>query len=143
MGAVRALPSAASVRLTDTVAAFLDTITVANTRGYVIGLDRMVRDFGADLNVRLLDPARAETAPDPAEVDMPEDPHEAELRHNAARLLTGAWVAGQLTAIPPRAWPEDFPRHRLAVAARAQIQGEIDENLDQPGECQGAEGGSR
>lgn len=60
MGNVRAFPApAASVRLADAVTAFLNTITVANTRrGYAIPLNRMVRDFGADSNVALLDPDR-------------------------------------------------------------------------------------
>lgn len=60
MGTVRALPTpAASVRLADAVAAFLDTITVVNTRrGYATALNRMVRDFGADANVKLLAPDR-------------------------------------------------------------------------------------
>lgn len=60
MGTVRTLPvPAASVRLADAVATFLDTIAVANTRrGYAVPLDRMVRDFGADTNVAQLDPDR-------------------------------------------------------------------------------------
>jgi integrase/recombinase XerC/integrase/recombinase XerD len=59
MGTLRALPPAAGVRLADAVAAFLDTITVVNTRrGYAIALNRMVTDFGADTNVKLLDPDR-------------------------------------------------------------------------------------
>ncbi len=49
MGTERAFSSsAASVRLADVVAAFLDTITVANTRPYAIPLNRMVRDIGPD-----------------------------------------------------------------------------------------------
>ncbi|MBE3012766.1 hypothetical protein IL992_26790 [Microbispora sp. NEAU-D428] len=60
MATVRTLPvPAASVRLADAVATFLDTIAVANTRrGYEVPLDRMVRDFGADTNVAQLDPDR-------------------------------------------------------------------------------------
>ncbi|WP_197672072.1 hypothetical protein [Alloactinosynnema sp. L-07] len=43
------------------MAAFLDTIMVASTRrGYAIALGRMVRDFGADANVWLLNPDRVE-----------------------------------------------------------------------------------
>jgi integrase/recombinase XerC/integrase/recombinase XerD len=38
---------------------FLSTITVDNTRrGYAVALDRLVRDFGADTDVALLDPDR-------------------------------------------------------------------------------------
>jgi integrase/recombinase XerC/integrase/recombinase XerD len=60
MGTVRAFPSSsASVRLADAVVAFLDTITVPNTRrGYAIPLHRMVRDFKPDTNVAALDPAQ-------------------------------------------------------------------------------------
>lgn len=59
MGTLRALPPVAGVRLADAVAAFLDTITVVNTRrGYAVPLSRMVRDFGADSNVGQLDPDR-------------------------------------------------------------------------------------
>jgi integrase len=60
MGTVRTLPSAVgSARLADAVLTFLDTIAVVNTRrGYAIPLNRMVRDFGADANVALLDPDR-------------------------------------------------------------------------------------
>ena len=47
------------VRLADASKAFLSTISVANTRrGYAVVLDRLVRDFGADGNVALLDPDR-------------------------------------------------------------------------------------
>ncbi len=58
---MRTLPvPAASVRLADAVATFLDTIAVANTRrGYAVPLDRTVRDFGADTHVAQLDPDRA------------------------------------------------------------------------------------
>ncbi len=47
------------MRLADAVSTFLDTISVANTRrGYATTVNRMVRDFGADANVALLDPDR-------------------------------------------------------------------------------------
>ncbi len=47
------------MRLADAVAVFLGTIAVANTRrGYAIPLERMVRDFGADTDVAVLDPDR-------------------------------------------------------------------------------------
>lgn len=47
------------VRLADASKVFLGTISVANTRrGYAVGLDRLVRGFGADGNVALLDPDR-------------------------------------------------------------------------------------
>jgi integrase len=47
------------VRLADASKVFLGTISVANTRrGYAVVLDRLVRDFGADGNVALLDPDR-------------------------------------------------------------------------------------
>lgn len=57
---VRALPTpAGSARLADAAAAFLDTISVANTRrSYATALNRMVRDFGADTNVAMLSPDR-------------------------------------------------------------------------------------
>ncbi|WP_328404854.1 tyrosine-type recombinase/integrase [Nocardia sp. NBC_00403] len=60
MGAVRTLPTvAAGVRLADGVKMYLDTIPVDNTRrGYGAALDRLVRDFGADTDVALLDPDR-------------------------------------------------------------------------------------
>ncbi|MGH3862736.1 hypothetical protein [Actinokineospora sp.] len=97
-------------------------------------LGLLLTDFN-DLAARMI----AETEPDTAEVEIPTDPHEAaEWRRNAARLLAGAWVASQLTAnVPPRAWPEDFPLLCLTVAARAQVQHEIDEDLDHLGEDQG------
>jgi integrase/recombinase XerC/integrase/recombinase XerD len=45
--------------LADAVRIFLGTITVENTRrGYAAALDRLVRDFGADADVALLDPDR-------------------------------------------------------------------------------------
>ncbi|MFV9458055.1 tyrosine-type recombinase/integrase [Rhodococcus sp. NM-2] len=47
------------MRLADAVAVFLGTISVANTRrGYAAALDRLMRDFGPDTNVALLDPDR-------------------------------------------------------------------------------------
>lgn len=50
---------AAGVRLADAAKMFLGTITVDNTRrGYTAALDRLVRDFGADTDVALLDPDR-------------------------------------------------------------------------------------
>jgi site-specific recombinase XerC len=60
MGAVRTVPTpTAGVRLADAAKVFLGTIPVANTRrGYAVVLDRLVRDFGADGNVALLDPDR-------------------------------------------------------------------------------------
>jgi hypothetical protein len=60
MGAVRTLPTvAAGVRLADAAKMFLGTIAVDNTRrGYTAALDRLVRDFGADTDVALLDPDR-------------------------------------------------------------------------------------
>ena len=60
MGTVRTLPTpTAGVRLADAAKVFLGTIPVANTRrGYAVVLDRLVRDFGADGNVALLDPDR-------------------------------------------------------------------------------------
>ena len=60
MGTVRTLPTpTAGVRLADAAKVFLGTIPVANTRrGYAVVLDRLVRDFGADGNVALLDPGR-------------------------------------------------------------------------------------
>lgn len=59
-GTVRKLPAPLSgVRLADAVTAFLGTIAAPNTRrGYAAALNRMVRDFGADTNVALLDPDR-------------------------------------------------------------------------------------
>ncbi|WP_405180983.1 site-specific integrase [Nocardia sp. NBC_01377] len=45
--------------MADAAKMFLDTITVANTRrGYAAAVDRLVRDFGADTDVALLDPER-------------------------------------------------------------------------------------
>jgi integrase/recombinase XerC/integrase/recombinase XerD len=60
MGAVRTLPTvAAGVRLADAVKVYLATIPAVNTRrGYAVALDRLVRDFGADGDVALLDPDR-------------------------------------------------------------------------------------
>ena len=59
MGTVRTLPTPTGVRLVDAAKVFLGTIPVANTRrGYAVVLDRLVRDFGADGNVALLDPDR-------------------------------------------------------------------------------------
>ena len=60
MGTVRTLPTpTAGVRLADAAKVFLGTIPVVNTRrGYAVVLDRLVRDFGADGNVALLDPDR-------------------------------------------------------------------------------------
>ena len=60
MGTVRTLPTpTAGVRLADAAKVFLGTISVATTRrGYAVVLDRLVRDFGADGNVALLDPDR-------------------------------------------------------------------------------------
>lgn len=60
MGTVRTLPTpTAGVRLADAAKVFLGMIPVANTRrGYAVVLDRLVRDFGADGNVALLDPDR-------------------------------------------------------------------------------------
>jgi site-specific recombinase XerD len=57
MGTVRSLPiPVTGVRLADAVKVFLDTIPAANTRrGYGIVLNRLVRDFGADTNVALLE----------------------------------------------------------------------------------------
>lgn len=41
-------------------------------------------------------------------------------------------LVDELTAnVPPPAWPEDFPAMCLTVVARAQVQHEIDEDLDQ------------
>jgi hypothetical protein len=58
MGTVRALPmSAARVRLADAVTVFLATIVVDDTRrSYAAALNWLVRDFGADTDVALLDP---------------------------------------------------------------------------------------
>jgi site-specific recombinase XerD len=60
VGSVSALPArAAGVRLADAVRIFLGTIVTANTRrAYASALDRMVRDFGADGDVGLLNPDR-------------------------------------------------------------------------------------
>src|SRR5664279_5767256 len=60
MGTVRTLPTpTAGVRLADAAKVFLGAIPVANPRrGYAVVLDRLVRDFGADGNVALLDPDR-------------------------------------------------------------------------------------
>ncbi len=57
MGRVRMLPTSASgVRLADAVKVYLATIPTENTRDtYAAALDRLVRDFGADTNVALLD----------------------------------------------------------------------------------------
>ncbi|WP_406276861.1 site-specific integrase [Nocardia sp. NBC_00881] len=57
MGRVRMLPTPASgVRLADAVTVYLATIPAENTREtYAAALDRLVRDFGADTNVALLD----------------------------------------------------------------------------------------
>lgn len=45
--------------MADASKVFLGTIPVANTRrGYAVVVDRLVRDFGADGNVALLDPDR-------------------------------------------------------------------------------------
>ena len=57
MRTVRTLPTpTAGVRLADAAKVFLGTIPVVNTRrGYAV---RLVRDFGADGNVALLDPDR-------------------------------------------------------------------------------------
>lgn len=57
MGRVRMLPRPVTgVRLADAVRIYLDTITVANTRAtYAAALDRLVADFGADIDVALLD----------------------------------------------------------------------------------------
>jgi hypothetical protein len=57
MGTVRSLPTPVTgVRLADAVKVFLDTIPAANTRrGYGIVLNRLVKDFGADTNVALLE----------------------------------------------------------------------------------------
>lgn len=57
MGRVRMLPAAASgVRLADAVNVYLATVAAVNTREtYAVALDRLVRDFGADTNVALLD----------------------------------------------------------------------------------------
>src|SRR4029077_17355107 len=54
---VRMLPTPASgVRLADAVGVYLATIPTENTREtYAAALDRLVRDFGADTNVALLD----------------------------------------------------------------------------------------
>ncbi len=58
MGQVRALP-ARGVRLKDAVANYLATVPSANTRrGYAIALDQLVRDFGADSDVGLLEAER-------------------------------------------------------------------------------------
>ncbi len=47
-------------------------------------------------------------------------------------LLAGTWVAGQLIAnVPAPAWPEASPAMCLTVVARAQVQHEMDEDLDQ------------
>jgi integrase len=60
VGSVGTLPArAAGVRLADAVRIFLGTIATANTRrAYASALDRMVRDFGADGDVGLLNPDR-------------------------------------------------------------------------------------
>lgn len=57
MGRVQMLPTSASgVRLADAVKVYLATIPAENTREtYAAALDRLVRDFGADTNVALLD----------------------------------------------------------------------------------------
>src|ERR1700682_544753 len=52
-------PTPAGVRLADAVRIFLDTVASRNTRrGYAVVLNRMVRDFGADANVALLNADR-------------------------------------------------------------------------------------
>ncbi|MEV0032805.1 hypothetical protein [Nocardia sp. NPDC050793] len=60
MGSVRTLPARTTgVRLADAVKIYLGTIRAANTRrGYAAALERLVRDFGADGDVGLLDPDR-------------------------------------------------------------------------------------
>ncbi|ORI20694.1 tyrosine-type recombinase/integrase [Rhodococcus sp. 1168] len=58
MGQVRALPIR-GVRLADAVELYLSTISSLNTRrGYGIALRQLVRDFGADSDVALLDADR-------------------------------------------------------------------------------------
>ncbi|WP_051163503.1 hypothetical protein [Nocardia brevicatena] len=58
MGQVRALP-VRSVRLKDAVADYLATIPSTNTRrGYAIALNQLVRDFGTDSDVGLLEAER-------------------------------------------------------------------------------------
>ncbi|MGO4617200.1 tyrosine recombinase XerC [Nocardia sp. 2YAB30] len=57
---MRTLPArTAGVRLADASRVYLATIVAVNTRrGYAAALDRLVRDFGADSDVALLDPDR-------------------------------------------------------------------------------------
>ncbi|WP_067893595.1 tyrosine-type recombinase/integrase [Nocardia vaccinii] len=58
MGRVRALP-VQGVRLKDAVANYLATIPSSNTRrGYAIALNQLMRDFGADSEVGLLEAER-------------------------------------------------------------------------------------
>lgn len=76
----------------------------------------------------------AEIEANPPELAMPTNPDQvAALRHTAARLLAGTWTAGELTAnVYASSWPDDFPELCLSVAARALVQHEIDEVLDDP-----------
>ncbi|WP_456094008.1 tyrosine-type recombinase/integrase [Nocardia aurantiaca] len=58
VGQVRAI-GGRGVRLADARAAFLATIPAVNTRrGYAVALDALVRDFGPDSDVGLLEPER-------------------------------------------------------------------------------------
>jgi len=58
VGQVRALP-VRGVRLKDAVDGYLATIPSVNTRrGYAIALGQLVRDFGADSDVGLLEAER-------------------------------------------------------------------------------------